>query len=366
MGETSDAYIYADAWNEVPEPENEPTNAKNNASVGITAGEDVKVMAFDGGDASISAWAEQGTDNTAGVTIATEDGDVLVHGVYGDAAILAEAREGDDNIATIDIDAVGGDVKVIDIGEGGDDTAIIEAIAEDAFNSNTADITINATATTSEYVEDDDEQVYKEVEGGNVKVIAKDGGHADIKAFAGAAGEKEDDEGTSNTANVTIHTASAEGTRQGELLKKAEYEGYTLIEPAVYEAVVYTEGGDVKVIAEGGSDAEIEVIAKQGGTNTADVLICTDGSVKVEGKRDGEAEIEAIAKEGYSNTANVGIGAKGDEGVSVIAKNQGEASIGTKAKDGDTNAASTIICTEGGVDVIAERRGDAGILAQAK
>ena len=158
-----------------------------------------------------------------------------------------------------------------------------------------------------------------------------------------------------NTANVTITATEVEFLVEG---------GDT---PETTDDVYDTEGGDVKVIAEKGGEAEIEALAIDGVTNVADVLICIDGGVTVKGDRGGEAEIEALAKGWDStNTATVGIGAKGDDGIEVIADRGGEAGISSKAKEGETNTASTIVCTGGGVDVKALRGGDAEILAQAK
>jgi filamentous hemagglutinin family protein len=342
------------------------SGADNSAGVDITSDGDVKVLAEcwnQPSQAEITALAKYGITNTSDIGIVAFGDVKVIAKDGGDAEIESIAKYADNtNTATIAIDAVGGDVKVIDIGESYD-TAKIAATATDALLSNNADVTISATATTSEY--EYEGEVYLEVEGGDVKVIAKEGGNAEITALAENAGDIEgfDSENSSNTANVTINATAAEGTRpkpvsDGDML-------YMLIEPAGYEAEDYTDGGDVKVIAEGGSDAEIEAIAKNGGTNTADVLICIDGGLKVEGEFGGEAEIEAIAKEGYSNTASVGIGAKGDDGVQVIADFGGEAGISSKAKDGSINTASTIVCTQGGVDVIALRGGDAEILAQA-
>jgi len=363
-GDCSESIIAALAYNEGDafDFDFNPENITNTANVDITAGEDVKVIGKYCGDAYILADTWLGTENISGVTINTLDGDVLVLGVNGDASIEATAEEGIDNTATIGINAVGGDVKVIDIGEGGDDTAKIEASAEEAYNSNTADVTINATATTSEY--EFEGEVYLEVDGGDVKVIAKDGGDAAITAFAADAGGPR-----TNTANVTINATAAQGTEPEPVFPEVNGDLFIAIGPIGYEAVPYTDGGDVKVKAECGGKAEIEAIAMQGQTNIADVLICIDGGVKVEGSFGGEAEIEALAIGGYDdsiNTASVGIGAKGEDGVEVIADRGGEAGISSKAKDGYINTASTIVCTQGGIDVIAQRGGDAEIVSQAK
>jgi galactitol-specific phosphotransferase system IIB component len=369
--DTSDAYIYADAFNDVDEPDNVPLIATNTATVDITAGQDVKVMAFDGGYAEISALAEVGIDNTAGVTINTLDGKVLVHAVDADASIMAEAYEGDDNLATIDIDAVGGDVAVVDIGEGGENTAKIEAIAEDATNSNTADIQITATATTSEYEEEGDENVYAEVNGGDVKVVAKDGGHAEIRAYAADA-EAEDSEldTASNTANVTILTNSAEGSYQGELLEEAKYEYDpdlevdVLVEPAVYDVETYTDGGDVKVEAENGGEAAILAEALGSDENTAGVEINAGGNIDVIAE-DGDASIRAYASnDDEMNAANIILNAVED--ITVMGKWGGEAQIFAEASAGYDNTAGIQISTEDGDVLVHGIDGDASIEALAR
>jgi filamentous hemagglutinin family protein len=313
------AYIGATAWNEVPYsviPDVVPDTKNNTADVQINAGGDVKVLAMNG-EAEISTGAEFAANNTAGVTINT----------------------------------VGGDVKVIDIGRIAD-TAKIEARAEYATNSNTADVTINAAAVVKTELVEVDKGEFEEVSeivGGDVKVIAKDDGKAAITAYASGAyfmsRDDSDTDVTSNTANVTINASAATALDGEEVL---------------------IGGGDVKVIAECGGEAEIEAIAINAATNTADVLVCIDGDVKVKGSCGGESEIEALARSGYSNTASVGIGAKGEEGVEVTADRGGEAGISSKAKDGYMNTAETIVCTQGGVDVTGRRGGDAEILAQAK
>lgn len=191
--------------------------------------------------------------------------------------------------------------------------------------------------------------------GGDVVVLGKDGGQAGITALA-----KDAESLSTNNAKVKITATKVDVTEMVE------------VEEGVFEEVVVgTRGGDVKVIAkcEGEpSKAEIEALAiGDWTTNNADVLICIDGGVKVKGEDGGKAEIEALAKGCDSiNTATVGIGAKGTEGVQVIADRGGEAGISSKAKNGTDNTASTIVCTQGGVLVKATRGGDAEILAQAK
>ena len=347
---SSYAHIGGSAWNTSNVlPAEFPDTKENMASVVIDAGGDVKVIAIDGSEASIGAYTEFASNNTSSVAITTEDGDVLVHGINSDASIEASAMYASiDNTATIDIDAVGGDVKVIDVGEGGDNTSKIEAWTEIALNSNTSEITINATAV--EVIEEVEPDVFEtNIEGGNVLVKAVDGGNAEITAFAGTAGD-EGDEGTSNTANVTIYTTAVEVIEE--------------LEPGVFES--YMDGGDVDVIAKDGGAAKIQAVTLEGETNTSDVLICADGTVLVsdEGREADTATIKAVAHIGYINDASVRIGAR--EGVVVMASDYGSASIASKALFGDySNTAETIICTTGGVYVIGEYDGEASIISEA-
>jgi len=357
----SDAYIVADAWNEVAEPDEDPAIAENTATVEVAAGEDVKVMAFDGGDAEIAAYTYLGVLNTSGVTVNTADGDVLVLAKEGsDARILAEAMEGDDNVANVVVNAVGGDVKVI--AKGGEwvynwcqppewepSSATIEALAKETWNSNTADVHISATATTSECeeeVEGGEILTYVDVDGGDVKVIAKEGGEAGILATAvdadpdiemipieGEEGYELEFNPTSNTANVTIRTTSAEGVDYDIVeLPASPSEESPSEEQIEYVAVTYTEGGNVEVKAEGGH-AGIVAEAVDAVDNTAGVDIDADGNVLVmdeggEGSVD-TAEIAAYAEEAYnSNTANVMINA---DNVAAIATNNGTARIKAQA-----------------------------------
>jgi len=379
---SSDVEIETEAWNEITGYYarniylTEIGPVQNFSNVDITAGDEVLVTSDFGSWSFIGATAFNNSyvlpevfpdakNNVAGVTI-NAAGDVKVLAMNGEASIGAGAEFATNNTATVEIDS-GGDVKVIDIGEYGD-SATIEATATRSTNSNLADVTINATATETVVVEEVDEGVfeeYVEVDGGDVKVIAKNGGHAEIKAYAGDTYDMSDDDTdtTSNTANVTIKTTGIEVVESVPVTPSLAI--VAAEEPPVYEETTCLVGGDVKVIGVDGGEAEIDAIAKNSGTNTSDILICADGDVGLEAEYAGKVEIEAIAKDGYSNTAGVGIAAGGDDGVEVKATKGGDASIGTKAKQGYTNTAQTIVCTQGSVGVIAERDGDAGILAEA-
>lgn len=364
MGDCSEAGIEALAYNAgvlLDYYDDMPENISNTAAVDITAGDGLKVIGKDCGNAYIAAETRAGTDNTSRVTINT-GGDVLVLADNGDASITASAEDGIDNTATIAIDAVGGDVKVIDIG-GRDvlDTAEIAASAEGAYNSNTADVTINATAI--QQVEEGKFGEETAVYGGDVKVIAKDGGKAQITAYAaGSEGER------TNTANVTIHATGAEATELVPVKPEfnvATAESIDQIELEIVEETYY-EGGNVKVIAEGcGSEAEIKAKAEEGRTNNADVLICAKGSLDVKGEYGGDAQVEAKAQYGETNTASVGIGAV--EGIQVLAKGAySDASIAAKAKYGYSNESDVIACTQGDLWVLALNGGEAEIASEAK
>ena len=343
--DTSDAYIYADALNNVPQPDAEPDNITNTATVDVTAGEDVKVMALDGGHARIAALTKQGVDNTSNVTITTVGGDVLVQATNGKSSRRSGFTPS---------------------------SASIEAIAEQASNSNTADIQITATATTREYEED--ERTYVDVDGGNVEVIAKDGGHAEITAYAADA-EAEDREvdTASNNANVTIRTTSAERTTW-ELVEPPIYtngDDKPSDEPLEYEKVFYTEGGDVTVKVENGGEAAIKAETKSANENTSDVLICAEGEVIVSDKNSlaFTAKIQSIAQ--YGNINNAYTGVRGAEGITVLA-DSGNASIASKAMYGlyevmpaQQNTAFTSLCTDGDVVVAGMNNGTAEVLSKA-
>ncbi len=279
----------------------------NTANVTIVAGEDVKVIAKNGGKAEIEAIAkdaqvilvdddddtdadldfdldsdldDDGVVNTATVVIAAGD-DVLVHGIDGDASIEAKAENATDNTATIGI-TTGGDVKVIDIGEGGDNTSKIEAIAMEGY-TNTADVTIFTD--------------------GDVVVKAKDGGEATIKAVTV--------KGFSNDSDVLICAEGevvVEGVKKGEALIKAiAHFGH------LNDAYVGVSAGEgVSVLASHGGEASIASKALFGFDNDAFTQICTDGGVLVVGEMGGDASILAEAKEGVENDAFVAVCAVDD------------------------------------------------------
>jgi filamentous hemagglutinin family protein len=299
--------------------------------------------------ASIDAIAEDDLhSNTANVLI-NADGDTKVMAFEGgEAEVIAEARDGVLNTSDVTINS-NGDVKVI--AKGGaysteedftESDASIKAKAKQGLE-NTATIGINAV-------------------GGDVLVLGKHGGEAAITALAKDAASLK-----TNTAKVNINATKVEYT-ETVLVDEGDPE---TTDDDVYEEVTYTEGGNVKVIAkckDQPSKAEIEALAMDGMTNNADVLICLDGGVLVKGEKGGVAEIEALAIgcDAITNTATVGIGAKGEEGIEVTANRGGDASIASMAKYGETNTSSTIVCTQGGVDVLAKHGGDAAILSQAQ
>jgi filamentous hemagglutinin family protein len=415
-------------------------NGENNAkaTIDISAGKDVEITNggwWMGTDTEVRATAKDGKNNTATVNV-TADGDVDVIACSADAKVKAEAYgdcyEALSNQANVDVTA-GGNVHVKS--EGGQMrtwwtglgrhrtkhssftpyVASVEAIAENASNSNTATVDMTAGGDIVVLSKDGGEAKVETYAGNaldsqniaNINLTAEDGyvlvhgiggeystcegftpSEASVEATAENSGNKED--GT-NSANITIvakdiveetpvTVASVEGSGEEECLGdgdvgvigvnggRAEIEAKAMHGYNNTSGVDITAADDVQVIAkcfEQPSQAEIMALAKYGNTNTADVLICTEGGVKVKGESGGEAEIEALAKNGFTNTASVGIGAKGEEGVQVIADDDGEAEISSKAKDGYTNTASTIVCTKGGVEVKAKNGGEAGILSQA-
>ena len=369
------AGIRADAFNgilELADPETAddlPQNMTNLADVTIDADGEVKVAGYYG-EAAVTAFAALGRNNEATVDI-TADDDLKVEGYYGEGSIEAIADSGVDNTANIVVNVVGGDVKVTDEGGIGD-TAKIEAKAQYALNSNNADVQISATATTTTYEREGDGGVVEveEVNGGNIKVVAKDGGHAEITAFAADA-EAEMDL-TSNTANVTIRTNSAEGTTWEQVDQPLSTLGDTPSdEPVEYEKVLYTEGGDVKVKVENGGKAAIQSVTMRANENDSDVLICAEGEVVVSDKNSQftTAKITSVAHFGNINNAYTGV--RGAEGITVLADG-GNASIASKAMFGldcmllaELNNAFTSLCTDGDVLVIGLNNGTAEVLSKA-
>ncbi|MCP4257100.1 MAG: hypothetical protein GY774_06190, partial [Planctomycetes bacterium] len=476
LDDTSDAYIYADAYNEIDAIDNEPVNAGNTATVDVTAGTDVKVMAFDRGDARIVAYTDSGVANTSAVTV-NADGDVIVQSEYGklkilrhayydihvqytdwwgntkdkwikrstldlpswadsiisstyypeetsfspsSASIEAIARHSVDNTAAININAVGGDVKVLSK-DGG--KAFVEAIAEQADNSNTANIQITATAKQiikQREIGEGQFEEYIEVVGGDVLVHGIGGTHsteaedgytpslASVEAVAQEAGNE-------NTADIKILATAAAGET---ITEEDQTEGGTVI-----ETWTEVEGGDVKVIGVEGGQANILALAKNaeggevvkdkdelpvsGPSNTANVKIKATGvevtetrevipyepepyagepttangtleysfeeEVYTEGGNiqvkalgwgsgpDSEASIKAVTVESFSNTSDIFLCA---ENVEVVGgsenKPKGNAKILALAHIGHLNDASVRINAGGYLDVLAYR-GEASI-----
>jgi hypothetical protein len=317
----------------------------NTAGIIINAGEDVEVIGQWGGIAEIFAESSAGLDNTADIQIATENGDVLVQSTDAHASIKSLARWAENtNTATVDIDAVGGDVIVEDSGYEYNSAEII-AEAYAAGSSNVADVTVNATAVQAA---EDDRLIG---EGGNVEVIANDGGHAEIAAYAADAGggkvkvlqeeppEMPETDPTSNTANVTINTTGVVVTKDVPVQPSSplgtldEMPSEVPYEEPVYEEVTYLDGGNVEVMSYQGGHAAITAQASLATDNTAAVQIDADGDVLVTdvgGFGGFTAEITAMAQNAYkSNTANVNIDAQNV----LVAALEGNANITARATD---------------------------------
>jgi len=436
FGGDSDADIDAEARNELDDNYGDYVDLTelgpitNTAGVDITAGDDVKVIGKDGGEADIEAEAKNRSDvfpdsvpesknNFANISIKT-GGDVKVLGIHGDAEIKALAEFATNNTATIDIDAVGGDVIVKDIGSEGENTAKIEARAELALISNTADVQITATAV--EVIEEVEPDVFESyIEGGNVEVIAKDGGHAEITAYAAWA------YGSENTANVDIDAVGGDVLVHG--VGGFYGCGFTPSQASISAEAEGAYGDDetsgkntanVTITATATTSECVEVLEEEGVTLT--YVDVEGGDVKVIGVEGGKADITATAKDaegfveigddelpvsGPSNVANVRIKAVGAEGIDefklvtpavyeedeliepavyeAITSIEGgdvevkalgwgsgpdsEASITAETMEGFSNDSDILICAEN-VEVVGgtecKPRGDAEILALAK
>jgi len=321
-------------------PDEEPVlpDTSNTANVNINA---------TGVEVTESVMVEEPVDDNPPVyedVTYTQGGNVEVTAYNGHAGIVAEAEEATDNTAGVEINA-DGTVMVMD--QAGDQTAEIAAYAEEAYNSNTADVLINAN---------------------NVLAIAMDYGRARIKARAAEIMEYEpyypsptsfngiyipEADGTKNSASVEINANASETSSLTGLLGELDY----LIgdyENEQLDAFLdgLAQGGHVAVGSVYGGSAQIEAVTYgQGGTeNISDVLICADGGV-LAGALDcdgdnGDAKIQALSHFGYSNTADVGISAPLGLGVLSVGE-YAEASIASKAMYGYYNDASTVACTEG-------------------
>ena len=300
-------------------------------------------------------------------TNVTAAGDVLLD----NGAIVAEASNvKDDGVgysalehnATVNIDAGG---HVVVCAEGEDGEAEIAAYAEYATLSNTASVDITAN---------------------NVLAAAGDGADARIKARAAYTyayeepkddlvaqvnGEVPESDGTSNTANVTIHAFKVEIEEPAE--EPSEPDGLVLasaLQSGGLEEILadYIDGGHVAAVAYNGGDAQIEAVTFGGEgsdpVNTSDVLICAEGIVAAGAldcrESDTNAEIKALSHFGFENNSNVGIGAQ--QGVGVLAMGWGaSASISSDAMYGYTDTADLVVCTGGPLAVLAMNNAEAAI-----
>ncbi len=367
----------------------ENAGSSNTAGVDITAGKDVLVLGKDGGVAQVIASAKEGYENFSDVTI-NSNGDVKVLAIDGTcstedgfteskALVKAKAQDGLDNTATVGIDAIGGDVLVLGT-EGGE--AAITALAKNAIaeQTNTATVTINATSeefTKMVKGEGEGELIeYVYTKGGDVKVIGKEGGEAEIEALA--------IDGITNNADVLICIdggVTVKGDRGGE----AEIEALAIYGCTNNASVGIGAKGEngVEVIADRGGEAGISSKAKDGFTNTASTIVCTGGDVEVKALRGGDAEILSQAKYGLYNDAYTGIGAMGDVVVQTGEYYEPgcDAVIRAEAETGDicfqqrpdedpiittADAEVVVFSHEGNVEVRAYNHGHSGIEAEAQ
>jgi len=384
--------------------EAEGSGNNSTANVKIDAGGDVDINAY------VQAYAKtnEGAGNATAKTTVTAANVTLDDsgGIGADA--YAEAGSGDAT-ATVDITTTSSEVLV-------DNNSWIWSYAEASDDSGeaTAEITVDADSVTV----DNHSGIYAETEAyrgsGNTTATLDIDATGNVLVNGGRVGPSyigsdaySDDAGNA-TAETTVNAANVTVSNQGEIYAKADayydvtatatvditandgsvlvygFESHAGINAQAYNGMDNTsnvtitakdetgedsDNGSVKVIAENYGDTWIYAEARYAeNNNTANVLLCTDGDVRVEGALGGGARILAEAIEAYSNTAAIGIGAKGDEGVDVRAVSDGSAFIETLAQYGYTNTAETIVCTQGGVQVIdlgGERPQTAGITAKA-
>ena len=329
--EDGDTEIDSEAWNSLGGAYGymidliEQGPVRNLAGVDITAGQDVGVMSSYGSWANTGAWAANESsvlpeifpdtkDNIATVNI-NAGGGVGVLAEYGSEAQLGAGAEfATTNTSTVTIEADG----PVDVKAREDSQAGIMALSMTSIQRNTSNIEINAD---------------------NVEVNGNAGSDAAISAEAYSAYEEESSE---NTAGVAIYTHLAD------------------VEPD-------EESGNVLVEASEGGGATIQAMTDEAYSNTSDVLVCADGDVQIYGMMGGDADILADAMNAYSNLAKTRVGARGDEGLIVRAENDGTAFVESWAQAGHTNTAETIVCTQGGVQIVDKSQvaTSAGIIAEA-
>ena len=408
IGEEGDSVeVTGDGWDSDAEIEAKAYEGDTNiAEVTVKAEDDVKVRAYNNGEADLRAEATNDIEsNTATVKIITgHNVEVTADGWDSRAGIEAEAYDGDTNKAKVDID-VENDVKVraynggeVDIdaetydgenntatmiinadddvlvkAEGCDSDADIDSEAYEAENSNTATLTVNA--------------------GDNIEVKATNGGNADIDSEA-MGSEK-------NTATIDITAVGdveviAKGTCEGcddddrsdaEITAKAEnidefdiylYDGDVL--SVSNKASIDITSRSVEVRGENGGSATIESIARNEisfGGGEVDVIEVTLKDIT----NDADIVITTIAdEEEEGGTASVKLFSDGDGAgngdVLVKAKNGGHADVDTEAfndiyYDYDTplnltidgpieNTSNITVNAAGDVKVIADGRGKCG------
>jgi filamentous hemagglutinin family protein len=362
--------------------------------------------------------------NTANLIVnAAQDVEVTAEGEYTDASLNAEAKDGRTNTAAAIIHA-GGDVKVH--AAGWDSDAFLGADAGSKYlysNTNTANVTVNAGGNVCVAADGQDEgyarselAAYAEdaystegapagntanadITANNVVAFATADGEARIKARAAYAYTDQElipasdvimvqqengfePDGSSNTANLTIHTFKIEMEQpQSEPEPQPSVASLPIGIPSEGLGDIladYVDGGHVAAVALNGGDAQIEAVAfgsnygQSAPTNKSGVLICAEGAVVSAAvncqKNDGEtwsnAEISSLANFGFENSASLGIGAK--QGVGVLAMGDGtNSSISSTAMNGYANNARLVACTAGPAAVLAYRDGDASMVSKA-
>ena len=329
-GSDSEAWIYSEASNDIGNESDETAtlivngNFNNQADTLIDAGDDVEVLAEDGGEASIAAEAYNyfydlhesqpsetlnvtvngSADNIANVEITTGDevwviADNYSGGDYREAGIFAEARN--------EIEAY--------------DWQWDDELQREVLYTGTVDLTVTGSVTNKA------DMVIEA--GDNVEVSS--GGLSD--AVIGAwTGNEDWDADTGGTVTVTVEGSV---TNQSDVL-------------------VCTEG-DVEVRGVSGGSAEIAAYAMAGQSNTANVAVGAGGDegVIVQAEENGAAFIRSSALDGHTNTAETIVYSEG--GVQVVDKSQVLTSAGiiAEALDGYITDAYVGICAEDDVLVMA-------------
>jgi len=346
------------------------------AGVTIDAAGEVEVL----GDGKVMAEASDGVDNEANVNITGKNVIVETEGFIDPAVVKAYAHDGDNNTAGVTITATGiveGDVvtggDVIVEAAGAIDQALVEAKAEDG-TKNTA--TVNITANDNVEVVSDGWNSFATIKAeavdgseneatitiaattGDVQLTHEGGGFLDFdRALIEAKAENLDlelpDDEDALTLEGLVNTATVNINANGDVIVKADNN------PATISAVAQN---DIEILYDE-FDAE-NSFTVESLVNTAAVNL-TGANVEIAGVS-GEATVEAIARNeidvdithyeddvtvdltvtDLENNATVTLDAtKGDEGDVLVQGGETEM-VGDPPEEGKTTLGDALVAAE--------------------